>query len=316
MLQLLLRRLLHTLPVLLGVSFVVFAAIQLVPGDVARTILGFSATEERVQALRATLGLDRPLLVQYGIWLGNLFQGDLGRSLALGYPVTTVVLDKIGNSLILMGASLLIVIALGLLLGVIAASGHRRIADRTVTGVTLVLASMPPFWLGLILLYGLGLQLRLFPISGMYDMARPGGLPDLLAHLALPAITTAASSLAVVARVTRGTLIDQLAQPYALAARARGSTAHRTVWAEAVPNALPTFATIAGLQIGYLFGSAIFSEIVFNWPGIGLQLYQAIIARDIPVIQGCVLAVAFVFVAGNLVADLAAYALDPRRRAR
>lgn len=316
MLQLLLRRLLHTLPVLLGVSFVVFAAIQLVPGDVARTILGFSATEERVQALRAELGLDRPLLVQYGIWLGNLLQGDLGRSLALGAPVTTVVLDKIGNSLILMGASLLIVVALGLVLGVIAASGHRRIADRAVTGLTLVLASMPPFWLGLILLYGLGLQLRLFPISGMYDMARPGGLPDLLHHLALPALTTAASSLAVVARVTRGNLIDQLAQPYALAARARGSTARRTVWAEAVPNALPAFATIAGLQIGYLFGSAIFSEIVFNWPGIGLQLYQAIVARDIPVIQGCVLAVAFVFVAGNLLADLAAFALDPRRRAR
>jgi peptide/nickel transport system permease protein len=120
----------------------------------------------------------------------------------------------------------------------------------------------------------------------------------------------------VVARVMRGQLIDQLAQPYILAARARGATSSAAVWQEAVPNALPSFATIGGLQIGYLFGSAIFSEIVFNWPGIGLQLYQSIVARDIPVIQGCVLAVAVVFVLGNLITDLIAYALDPRRSAR
>jgi peptide/nickel transport system permease protein len=314
--HLILRRLLHAIPVLLGVSFVVFAAIQLVPGDVARTILGFSATEERVQDLRAALGLDRPLLVQYGLWLQALLGGDLGRSLALNVPVTTVVLDKIGNSLLLMGASLLLVLGLGLVLAVLAAAAHRRPVDRAVTGLTLLLASMPPFWLGLILLYLFGLQLGLFPISGMYDMAAPGGVPDLLHHLVLPAVTTAASSVAVVARVLRGTLIDQLAQPYTLAARARGALPREVVWREAVPNALPTFATIGGLQIGYLFGSAIFSEIVFNWPGIGLQLYQAIIARDIPVIQGCVLAVAAVFVLGNLVADLIAYALDPRRSAR
>lgn len=145
-------------------------------------------------------------------------------------------------------------------------------------------------------------------------MARPGGLPDLLHHLVLPAVTTAASSLAVVARVTRGALVDTLQQPYVLAARARGLSPRRVIYVEALRNALPTYVNISGLQIGYLFGGVMFSEIVFNWPGIGLQLYTAIVQRDIPVIQGCVLAVALIFVLGNLLADLMVHALDPRRR--
>jgi peptide/nickel transport system permease protein len=314
MLRIALRRLAHAVPVLLGVSLVVFVSVQLVPGDVARTILGFSATEERVVELRRELGLDRPIPVQYAIWLSGLVHGDLGQSLALRIPVTTIILDKIGNSLLLMGASLLLVVLFGLVLGALAGGAHRRPLDRIVVLVTLVLASVPPFWLGIVLLYLFGLQLKLFPISGMYDMARPGGLPDLLHHLVLPAVTTAASSLAVVARVTRGALVDTLQQPYVLAARARGLSPRRVIYVEALRNALPTYVNISGLQIGYLFGGVIFSEIVFNWPGIGLQLYTAIVQRDIPVIQGCVLAVALIFVLGNLLADLMVHALDPRRR--
>jgi peptide/nickel transport system permease protein len=314
MLRIALRRLAHAVPVLLGVSLVVFVSVQLVPGDVARTILGFSATEERVVELRRELGLDRPIPVQYAIWLSGLVHGDLGQSLALRIPVTTIILDKIGNSLLLMGASLLLVVLFGLVLGALAGGAHRRPLDRIVVLVTLVLASVPPFWLGIILLYLFGLQLKLFPISGMYDMARPGGLPDLLHHLVLPAVTTAASSLAVVARVTRGALVDTLQQPYVLAARARGLSPRRVIYVEALRNALPTYVNISGLQIGYLFGGVMFSEIVFNWPGIGLQLYTAIVQRDIPVIQGCVLAVALIFVLGNLLADLMVHALDPRRR--
>jgi peptide/nickel transport system permease protein len=314
MLRIALRRLAHAVPVLLGVSLVVFISVQLVPGDVARTILGFSATEERVVELRRELGLDRPIPVQYAIWLSGLLNGDLGQSLALKIPVTTVILDKIGNSLLLMGASLVLVVLFGLVLGALAGGAHRRPLDRIVVLVTLVLASVPPFWLGIILLYLFGLQLKLFPISGMYDMAQPGGLLDLLHHLVLPAVTTAASSLAVVARVTRGALVDALQQPYVLAARAHGLPHRRVIYIEALRNALPTYVNISGLQIGYLFGGVIFSEIVFNWPGIGLQLYTAIVQRDIPVIQGCVLAVAAIFVLGNLLADLMVHALDPRRR--
>lgn len=313
MLQLIRTRLLHALPVLLGVTLVVFISLQLVPGDAARTILGFAATEDRVQALREELGLNRPWPVQYVIWLGNLAQGDLGRSITTQVPVATVILDKIGNSLILMLASFVLVVAFGLLFGLIAGAAHREPQDRATVGLLLVFASVPPFWLGLVLLYVFGLKLRWFPISGMYAVGG-GGFLDLLHHLVLPAVTTAVSSLAVVARVTRGSLIDALQQPYILAARARGYSRRLIVWAEALRNVLPTFVNISGLQIGYLFGGVIFSEIVFNWPGLGLQLYNAIVQRDVPVIQGCVLAVAVVFVVGNLISDLVVYALDPRRR--
>ncbi|MFO1035298.1 MAG: ABC transporter permease [Geminicoccaceae bacterium] len=314
MLQLIRTRLLHALPVLLGVTLVVFVSMQLIPGDAARTILGYAATEERVQALREQLGLNRPWPIQYVIWLCNLLQGDLGRSITMQVPVRAVILDKIGNSLILMLASFVLVVVFGLLLGIIAGASHRKLQDRATVGLLLVFASVPPFWLGLVLLYIFGLQLRWFPISGMYTIGGGGGLLDLLRHLVLPAVTTAVSSLAVVARVTRGGMIDSLQQPYVLAARARGYSRRLIVWGEALRNVLPTFVNISGLQIGYLFGGVIFSEVVFNWPGLGLQLYNAIVQRDVPVIQGCVLAVAIVFVVGNLISDVLVYALDPTRR--
>ncbi|MEM6677829.1 MAG: ABC transporter permease [Pseudomonadota bacterium] len=314
MLSLALRRSFATVPVLLGVSFVVFAALHLAPGDAARTILGYGATEERVQALRAELGLDRPLLIQFGDWLWALLQGDLGRSISLGVPVSDIILDKIWASLLLMGASFALTAVFGLLFAALAGGAHRTVRDRLVTISMLVLASLPPFWLGIVLLFVFGLQLRLLPISGVGIMEESATILDIARHLVLPAVTTAASSLAVVARVTRSFFIDAMGEPYVLAARARGLSETRIVTVEAMRNVLPAFVTIAGLQIGYLFGSALFSEIVFNWPGIGLQLYQAILQRDFPVVQGCVLAIAVVFVIGNLIADLLAIALDPRRR--
>jgi peptide/nickel transport system permease protein len=315
MVALIQRRLLGAIPVLLGVSFVVFVAIQLVPGDVARFVLGHGATEENVQALREQLGLNRPVLVQYGVWLGNVLQGDFGRSIAHGVPVATVILDKIGASLLLMAASLVIVLVLGIGLAAFSGGHHRSLRDRVVVVAMLLCASMPPFWLGIVLLYVFGLKLKLFPISGMVDMAHPGGWPDVLRHLVLPAVTTAVSSLAVVTRVTRSRMIDMMAQPFILSARARGLSERRVIYVEAARNVLPTFVAISGLQIGYIFGNAVFSEVVFNWPGIGLQLYQAIIQRDFPVVQGSVLAIAAVFVLGNLVADVLAAVLDPRRSA-
>ncbi|MEM8552049.1 MAG: ABC transporter permease [Pseudomonadota bacterium] len=311
----LLGRLLAIVPVLLGVTFVVFVAMHLAPGDVARTILGFGATEERVEALRAELGLDRPILVQYAHWLWNLLHGDLGQSIALGVPVSDVILDKVGASLLLMASSFVGAAGGGLLLAALSGGAHRSMRDRGITIVTLVCASLPPFWIGIVLLYAFSYQLGLFPSTGMVSMVDPGGWLDVAHHLVLPTITTALSSMAVVARVTRGSFIDIMNSPYIFAARAHGTPRRRLVRVDAMRNVLPVFVTISGLQIGYLFGSVIFSEIIFNWPGIGLQLYQAIIYRDYPVVQGCVLAVAIVFVFGNLLADLIVHALDPRKRA-
>jgi peptide/nickel transport system permease protein len=151
-------------------------------------------------------------------------------------------------------------------------------------------------------------------MSGMYNMANPGGFPDLLHHLILPAVTTATTSVAIVTRVTRGALLDVLGQPYILSARARGLPDFRVTYRHGVRNVLPTFANMCGLQIGYLFGGAIFSEIIFNWPGVGLQLYNAILQRDVPMVQGCILAIAVVFVFGNMLADIVVHGLDVRRR--
>ena len=314
MLQFIFWRLIQVVPVLIGVSFIVFAALYLVPGDIANTMLGMFYTEERAVALRAELGIDKPMLVQYGMWLWGALQGDLGKSLWMRLPVMTVLQDKVGNSLILTGASLLIVIPVSFLMGTTSAARFRRPFDRFTVFFALLLASMPVFWLGIVLLYLFGVKLPLFPMSGMYNMANPGGFWDLMHHLIMPAITTAATSVAIVTRVTRGAMLDTLNQPYILAARARGLSASRVTYVHGVRNILPTFSNMIGLQIGYLFGSAIFSEIIFNWPGIGLQLYQSIIHRDPTMVQGCVLAVAVIFVLGNMLTDVIVYGLDTTRK--
>jgi peptide/nickel transport system permease protein len=307
-------RLLHAVPVLIGVTFVVFGSIHLVPGDIAQTLLSVFYTEEKGAALRAQYGLDKPVIVQYAIWLWHLLQGDLGQSLMLRVPVMQVLQEKVANSLILTGASLLIVIPASFVLGTVAAARFRKPTDRLVVFFAMLLASLPVFWLGIVLLYLLGVTVRWFPMSGMYNMAHPGGLPDLLHHLVLPAVTTATTSVAIVTRVTRGALLDALGQPYILSARARGLADFRVTYRHGVRNVLPTFANMCGLQIGYLFGGAIFTEIIFNWPGVGLQLYNAILQRDVPMVQGCILAIAIVFVFGNMLADIIVHGLDVRRR--
>ena len=314
MIRLIVNRIFATILVLIGVSFVVFAALHFSPGDVARTILGLGATEERVQALRQELGLDRPLLIQYWDWMMALLRGDLGRSISLGVPVSEVIFDKIWASLLLMGASFFLTVSFGLLFAALSGGYHRSLMDRLITLLMLLLASLPPFWLGIVLLIIFGLKLRIFPISGVGAMADDATLYVVAMHLILPAVTTAASSLAVVARVTRSAFLDEMGEPYVQAARARGLSQRRIISIETMRNVLPSFVTIAGLQIGFLFSSALFSEIVFNWPGIGLQLYLGIVQRDFPVVQGCVLAIAIVFVVGNLLADILSIALDPRRR--
>ncbi|MCW0000993.1 ABC transporter permease [Pararhizobium sp. YC-54] len=307
-------RLLYAIPVLLGVTVIVFMALQLVPGDIALTLLGRMATQEQLVALRQELGLDRSLVVQYLGWLASLLQGDIGHSISQQLPVTQILMPKIGNSLILMAGSLFFVLTFGFILSVLSAPRFRQLTDKLVVGLTLVLASLPVFWLGIVLLYFFGFKWKLFPISGMYNMVNPGGFGQLLHHMILPAIATASSSIAVVTRVTRSRMIDVLGQPYILAARARGLSRHKIVLRHAVRNTLPTFANIGGLQIGYLFGSVIFTEIIFNWPGVGLLLFDAILQRDVPVIQGCVLIVALVFVLGNLMSDVIVHALDPKQR--
>jgi len=222
--------------------------------------------------------------------------------------------EKIVNSFILMGFSLFLVITVSFLLAVFSATHFRSIGDRLTIFGTLLLASAPTFWLGILLLYLFSVKFPLFPTSGMQNFYDPGGFWELVHHATLPAIATAASSIAIVTRVSRSAMIDVTNKTYMMALRSRGIRRRRLNYVHMVRNALPSFVNISGLQVGYLFGSAIFSEIIFNWPGIGLQLYNAILQRDVPMIQGCSLVIALTFVISNFLADFIVRALDASER--
>jgi peptide/nickel transport system permease protein len=314
MIALVFQRILSTVLVLLGVSVVVFLLVQLVPGDPARTILGPGATAEGIAQVRAELGLDKPLVVQFMDYVGGLLTGDFGRSLTINKPVTEIILPRFENTVILSGAALLICVGVGVPLGMIAAKKQYSIFDRLAMFTSLVGATIPVYWLALVLIGIFGLELGWFPTSGMYNSRNPGGLPDLLDHLVLPAIAAALVPLAVVARMTRSVMVDVLNQDYIKTLRASGVSEASILWRHGLRNALPPIVTVIGLQVGYLLGGVIFVEVVFGWPGLGQQLYLSITQRDMPVIQAGVLFIAVVFVIVNLFTDLSVGALDPRTR--
>jgi peptide/nickel transport system permease protein len=307
------NRLAQTAPVLLGVSFIVFVSVYLLPGDVAQQILGLAASEESIASLRSELGLDQPVFVQYVIWLGRALSGNFGDSHVMRAPVLDIVAGKAVNSLLLMASSMLLVVVVSPLLAALAAWKKDSLWDRSIVMAMFLLASLPTYWLGLVLIILLAVQLPLFPSAGMNDIANPGGFWDVVRHLILPTLTTAATSIAIVTRVTRSAVVDSLSSLYVTAARARGLSSFSILFRHAFRNALPTFVNISSLQIGYLFGSAIFTEIVFAWPGIGLLLYNAIISRDGPLVQGCVLVVGIVFVVASLISDVLVRWLDVQR---
>jgi len=307
-------RLLSTVLVLFGVSLIVFLMLQLVPGDPAVTILGSGATADTVAALRAELGLDRSLPMQFFDYLGGLLQGDLGRSLTINAPVTDIMLARFGNTLILTAAALVLCILIAVPLGVIAAHKQYGVFDRASMVISLAGASVPVYWFGLLLIGAFAITLRWLPTSGMYNPRFPGGLADLLAHLILPAIAAALVPLAVIARMTRSVMIDILQQDYIRTLRASGLSTSSVLWRHALRNALPPIVNIIGLQVGYLLGGVVFVEVVFGWPGLGQQLYTSITQRDIPVVQAGVLFIALAFVIINLIADVGVSLLDPRTR--
>lgn len=314
MLKFTILRIAHSAPVLIGVTFVVFVSLYLAPGDVTQQLLGMFASEERSAELKVELGLDKPILIQYGIWFWNLLHGDFGTSPIMKAPVFDILSNRIVNSLILMAGSMAIVIVVSFIMGTLSAARFRKPFDRFTVLLSLLFAATPVFWLGLVLLYLFSVHWNILPSAGMYNIASPGGFGDLLRHLILPAVTTAIPSIAIMTRMTRSTMIDVLAEPYIVAARARGFTGRRIIFVHAVRNVLAQYVNMIGLNVGFLFGGAVFSEIIFTWPGIGLQLYDSILKRDGLVVQGCVLAIAVVFVVANMVADIIGFGLDPKKR--
>ncbi|EIM78221.1 ABC transporter permease [Nitratireductor rhodophyticola] len=308
------KRLLAAIPVLFGLSIIVFLIMAMIPGDPATAILGSYATPENVARINADLGLDKPLPQQYLIWLGNLLQGDLGRSYALNRPVLDEVLERFSATLILAGTALVLCSILGLLAGVVSAVRQYGLADKVITVLVLIGISIPSFWLGLLLILAFAVKIRLFPASGMYAIYGGGDLPDLLHHLFLPALTLAVVATGVIARLTRTAMLEVLRQDYIRTARAKGLTERRVIYRHAFKAALVSVIPVIGIQAGFVLGGAVYIETVFQWPGIGSMLVNAISTRDLLLVQGGVLVVAAAYVLFNLAADVVQTLLDPRLR--
>ena len=308
------RRLLLLVPVLVGVSIVIFGVLHLSPGDPAEIMLGSQATQEDLARLRASLGLNEPLPVQYAHWMAHVVRGDLGRSIWMKRPVLPEVLGRLGATLLLTGTALLLSTIGGLALGVSSAAWPRSLLDRFSAVASLFGASMPSFWLGIVLMVVFALWLGWLPASGMFAPYGGGGVGDLLSHLILPAVTLAAASITIIARLTRSTMLETLGQDYVRTARAKGVAEGGVLLRHGLKNALIPIVTVVGVQAGYLLGGAVLTETVFAWPGVGTLMVQGILARDFPLVQGCVLVVALAFAVLNLGVDLLYAWLDPRIR--
>jgi peptide/nickel transport system permease protein len=307
------QRVLSLIPVLFGVTLLVFLVMQLAPGDPAQIILGPKATETSLAQLRHELGLDQPLHIQYGRWLSRVVQGDWGRSIQLKRAVLPFVLDRFRNSAYLMLLAMLLACGVGVPVGVWSAIRQYSLGDR-VGIVTVVMGfSIPVFWLGIILQIVFGLYLGLLPVSGLQSPGQTD-IPDLLMHLILPALTLATGATALIARMTRSSMLEVIRQDYVRTARAKGLNERLTINRHALKNALIPIVTIVGLQVGYLLGGDILIELVFTYPGLGLAMVNGILARDFPLVQGAILLVASSYVLVNLLVDLAYAYLDPRIR--
>ena len=308
------KRLLAAIPVLFGLTIIVFVIMSMIPGNPATAILGSYATPENVEKLNRDLGLDKSMVEQYFIWIGNLLHGDLGRSYSLNKPVLDEVLSRFNATLILAGTALVICSILGLIAGVISAVRQFGLADKVITFVVLIGISAPSFWLGLILILLFAVKIKLFPVSGMYAIYGGGGPLDLLHHLFLPAMTLAVVATGVIARLTRTAMLEVLRQDYIRTARAKGLSERKVIYKHAFKAALVSVIPVIGIQAGFVLGGAVYIETVFQWPGIGSMLVTAISTRDLLLVQGGVLVVAAAYVLFNLAADVVQTIIDPRLR--
>jgi peptide/nickel transport system permease protein len=323
---------LQIIPVLLGVSIVVFFMVRAIPGDPAQIMLGQQATQEQVQQIRENMGLDKPIFVQYGLFLKDALRGDLGDSIVTGRPVTTELLTRLPATLELTTFAMLIAILVGIPVGVISAVRQYSLLDKSTSVLALTGISMPIFWLAMILVVIFGVNLELLPFPGRLDPTTGitaitglvlvdslltlnfAGFWDGLLHLIMPALALATIPMAVIMRMTRSSMLEVMNEDYVRTARAKGVVPWRVVFKHALRNAMLPTITVIGLQTGLLMGGAIITETIFSWPGIGLYTYNSISSRDYASIQGVVLYAALLFVLINLLVDILYAILDPRVR--
>ncbi len=326
------RRLLEIVPVIFGVLIVVFTIAHLTPGDPVLVLLGERATPEAIERLRAQLHLNDALPVQFMKYLGQVLQGDLGNSIQNNERVTVELATRFPATIELTGAAMLIASTVGILMGVLAATRQNSFFDGASMFAALFGFSMPIFWLGIMLILLFAAYLGLFPISGrldytvevtrvtnlyLVDALLTGNWDELgnaLRHLVLPALTLSTVPLAIIARMTRSSLLEVLRQDYVRTARAKGLVERRVISRHAIKNAFIPVVTVIGLNVGSLLSGAILTETIFAWPGVGRLVVDAIFARDYPIVQGAVLVIALLFVIVNLLVDLSYAYLDPRIR--
>ncbi len=302
MISYVIRRLLMVIPILLGITLVSFMILQLVPGDPAQIILGLEAEPEQLDALRQKLGLDKPVLVQYAVFLKNTLKGDLGESIRTRNDVVAEIWPRFLNTLRLTVTSILLATIIGLIVGCIAAMRQNTKVDYIVMAGVLLGISTPTFWSGLLIILVFSVNLGWFPAGGATGFA----------SLVLPAVTLAAPAAAMTARMARSSLLEVFRQDYIRTARAKGQKESKVIYKHALRNALIPTLTVVGLQFGYLMGGAVLVETIFTWPGLGRLLVDAIFNRDYPVVQGGIMIFAFSFVIVNLIVDILYAYLDPR----
>lgn len=303
------RRLLHTLPVIVGITLASFVLIHLVPGDPIRIMLGGKATEQRIAAIEHDLGIDRPLPEQYVSFVTGAVRGDLGQSIILRRPVSDVVGERLGPSIFLLSYGALIAVVIALPLGIVSALRRNRLTDHTIRIVTLVAFAMPPFWLGLILIRNFSLDLGIFPVSGYGE-----GFFGHMRSLTLPSLTIGLFLASMLIRSLRSSLIDIFGMEYVEAARARGLSETRVVVKHSLRNALIATITVLAVNLGWLISGAVVIEKVFDIPGLGQLLVESIFTRDFPLIQALTLVFGLLVIAINFVADMSYALVDPRVR--
>ncbi|SDX31988.1 peptide/nickel transport system permease protein [Paenibacillus sp. PDC88] len=324
------KRLLVLIPVLLGMTIIVFSIIHAIPGDPAETILGEKATEESKQALRDQLGLDKPWLEQYFTYLSELVRGDLGESIRTKIPIAQEIVPYLMATLELALASMIFAVVIGVNAGIISAWRHNSWFDYICMVIALVGVSMPIFWLGLMEQWLFANELKWLPSSGRMNVRDPiesvtglnvvdaiiAGRSDQIwtavKHLILPSIALGTIPMAVIARMTRSSMLEVMSSDYIRTARAKGMRQFFVVYKHALKNAFIPVLTVIGLQMGMLLGGAVLTETIFAWPGVGRYIYDAISFRDYPVIQSGILIIAFIYVLINLIVDLLYAAIDPR----
>ncbi|MEQ9241138.1 ABC transporter permease [Roseovarius indicus] len=312
MLSYILKRLVSAIPVLLGITVIVFLIMSMIPGDPATAILGSYATPENVEKINRDLGLDKPMVQRYFIWLGNMLQGDFGRSFSLNRPVLDEVLERFNATLVLAGTSFVLCSLLGILAGVVSAARQYGFADKAITFTVLIGISVPSFFLGMMMILLFAVNLKWLPVSGMYAIYGGGDLPDLIRHLIMPALALSAVATGVIARLSRSAMLEVLRQDFIRTARAKGVRERKVIMGHALRAAMVSIIPVLGIQAGFVLSGAVYIEIVFQWPGVGRMLVDAILTRDLLLVQGGVVFVAACYVLFNIAVDVAQSLLDPR----